>query len=1056
MSDGGVACGYCGGRHRRAADVRACWERSLAGSAAAPAPAASVAVAAALRRAPRRQAVERAEIEPRAGFAVEPRPGSGQPAELAPSATDGGPAGASSSGPAGASSSGPVLGRSVLVAAGQPPPDPWRGCERVAAMPAQLDELERAWRERVPLVIELDDAALPGDERGGAEAGGAGGRVGREGRAAGEVERRPVWSLSPSFTFPGERLAHVVTSNAVDARGGAARFWLADEACRIGAARGGPADVVLPDGRPAWCDGGPLEWREAYEGAAVLARAGLVAGSLVPLGTNDTPAVLAPDQLAAVTHPGGAARIIAPAGSGKTRVLTERARHVLRRWGLPGRAVTLVAFNKRAADEMSERTRDLPELQVRTLNALALSLLGRSRPVATIEEREVRSILATLVDLPRRASSDPAAAWIEALSSVRLGLRPPAEVEAELGGDVDGLPEVFERYRAVLDERHAVDFDEQIYGAIEVLLADPGARRAARAACRVLLVDEFQDLTPAHLLLVRLLAGPDGAVFGVGDDDQTIYGYSGASPEWLIDYGRYFPGAGEHPLEVNYRCPPGVVAAARNLLSYNSERVPKRIVAAPGREPRPDELQVSAAGDPLDTTVEAVGALLEGGVAPADVAVLARVNASLAPVQVALVDREIPVQPAVDTSYLSRNGVQAALAWLRLAIAPAGRLRGADVALAARRPSRALSPRVVEWMGEQGSLAGLERLAGRLSGRDADKVGGFVSDLQALRRGPGRPGPARRGGAASAGGAPRLGRGAAGGAAEGPGHTATLLRRVRDEIGLDQAMELLESSHRRLDRSAQTDDLDALVALAVLHPDPEGFEAWLRRSLSAPGSPEGVQLSTIHRVKGREWPHVVLHDVSTGLLPHRLAADIEEERRVFHVGLTRGSVSVHVVAGEAPSPFVGELEQERPPLVAARAAAAAAAAAVAGRPSGAARGAVAGSAYTGRGGRPRPSGGVALRPASSAGRRPPAGAAPPEAAERARQALRAWRSARASGEGKPPYIYLHDRTLEELATRLPVSMAALAGVTGIGPGKLEAYGEELLALLIAAREGDGS
>jgi DNA helicase-2/ATP-dependent DNA helicase PcrA len=255
-------------------------------------------------------------------------------------------------------------------------------------------------------------------------------------------------------------------------------------------------------------------------------------------------------------------------------------------------------------------------------------------------------------------------------------------------------------------------------------------------------------------------------------------------------------------------------------------------------------------------------------------------------------------------------------------------------------------------------------------------------------------------------------------------------------------MELLEGSRRRLDRSAQTDDLDALVALAALHPEPEGFEDWLRRSLRHTGAVDGVVLSTVHRVKGREWPHVVLHEVSAGLLPHRLAVDIEEERRVFHVGLTRGSVSVHVVGGEAPSPFLAELTEEwteaRRPL---RAALARSAPALA-----------------------------RSEPLSSPLRRPPVPArrasggpvggrargepVPPEVVERARQALRAWRSQRASSEHKPPYVYLHDRTLEALASEAPSTMAGLANVSGIGPGKLESYGDELLALIAAARRGD--
>ena len=299
---------------------------------------------------------------------------------------------------------------------------------------------------------------------------------------------------------------------------------------RLGAQLRGPGDIVLPDGRGALCDGGPLRWRQELSGLAVVPRVSLQAGSLTPFGPNETGAPLAPDQLAAVRHVGGAARIIAPAGSGKTRVLAERARHLISDWKIPARAVTLVAYNKRAADEMLDRTTDLPGIQVRTLNALGLSLVNRSGPVSTVDESEVRRILDSLVDLPRRANTDPAVAWIEALSAVRLGLVDPARVEKEYGGDVDGLTDVFDRYREILARRSVVDFDEQIYRAIEVLLTDPAARRSARRSCQLLLVDEFQDFTPAHLLLIRLLAGPCGEVFGVGDDDQTIYGYAGRRP----------------------------------------------------------------------------------------------------------------------------------------------------------------------------------------------------------------------------------------------------------------------------------------------------------------------------------------------------------------------------------------------------------------------------------------------------------------------------------------------------------------------------------------------
>ncbi|HVB07097.1 MAG TPA: ATP-dependent DNA helicase UvrD2 [Acidimicrobiales bacterium] len=986
----GIACPYCGATHARAAEVRACWERSPA----------EVTRASDGAPVPDEDPFEPLSAPPAAGRLT------GQPRAPLPPTT-----------------LGPALGRSVLVRPGATAPEAWTGCERVDG--GALDRLEAAWRERRPIVIEVGSQP-PTDE----------------------VEAGPLWTLGEGFSFSGERLAHALFSNAADAREGPPLWPLTERALTIGARPGGPADVLLPDGRPAYLDGGPLDWQLPSAEALVVPRCSLLAGSLLPLGENTTTAELAADQLEAVTHAGAAARIIAPAGSGKTRVLTERARQLLRRWNIPGAAVTLVAFNKRAADEMQLRTTDLPELRVRTLNALGLSLVSRSARVTTVDEREVRSILESLVDMPRRANSDPAAAWIEALSAVRLGLRDPAAVEADFGGDVDGLAEVFARYRALLADRRIVDFDEQIYRALEILLADPSARRAARAGCRMLLVDEFQDLTPAHLLLIRTLAGPEGAVFAVGDDDQTIYGYSGASPQWLIDYRSYFPGAGEHALEVNYRSPPSVVDAARTLLTHNRHRVEKRIVAAPARSPIAGEFAVLD-GDPLGATLGRVRSLLADGAAPSEIAVLTRVNASLAPVQVALVHGGVPVDPAVGVAYLARSGVRAALSWLRLAVAPAARLSGADLAAAARRPSRGLSPRVAVWIGEQRGLRGIEGLAERLGARDGDKIRRFLADLEGART------RAER------------------------GTTAEILAFVRDELHLDGAMELLEGSRRNLDRSAHTDDLDALTALAELHPEPDGFEGWIRSALEAPGSSEGVMLSTVHAVKGREWPHVIVHEVSASLLPHRLAEDVEEERRIFHVGLTRGVSSVRVAAGVPPSPFIAELtrgwdptravepRERRPP-----------------RPERSRAGAPAASesevaAAVGlefeRGGhrhvvtavdesgvevalgaaRTRLSFGEAV---IVAGRRVRLAAPPPrgDAVDALRQALRGWRSARASADGKPPYLYLHDRTLEALAAVAPTTMAGLAAIPGIGPGKLELYGEVWLALVSAAREGEAA
>ncbi|HAS10006.1 MAG TPA: hypothetical protein DCS55_05715, partial [Acidimicrobiaceae bacterium] len=147
--------------------------------------------------------------------------------------------------------------------------------------------------------------------------------------------------------------------------------------------------------------------------------------------------------------------------------------------------------------------------------------------------------------------------------------------------------------------------------------------------------------------------------------------------------------------------------------------------------------------------------------------------------------------------------------------------------------------------------------------------------------------------------------------------TREILQAIRDDIGLGGAMELLDG-RPGAEGSSHLDDLDALLQVADLQPDPDLFEAWLRRALDGPraadGDPTaqaaaGVTLSTVHRVKGREWPHVVVFGADAGIFPHRLAEDVEEERRVFHVAITRGIEAVTVLADDdRPSPFLAELD----------------------------------------------------------------------------------------------------------------------------------------------------
>jgi DNA helicase-2/ATP-dependent DNA helicase PcrA len=695
--------------------------------------------------------------------------------------------------------------------------------------------------------------------------------------------------------------------------------------------------------------------------------------------------------------------VIAPAGSGKTRVLTERLRHlVVDRAYEPG-SVVAVAYNRKARDEMAARTAGVGG-RILTLNALGYGIVaeGLGRRPEVVDEREVRRLLEPHVPTgARRLNTDPLAPYIEALTTVRLGLRAPLAVEDERG-DVPGLAEAFPRFRAALERRGVVDFDEQVLLAVELLLRDGPFRRAQQARHRHLLVDEFQDLTPAHVLLVRLLAAPAFDVFGVGDDDQVIYGHAGASPRFLTDFAAYFPRADEHALEVNYRCPAAVVDAARHLLTRNRVRVPKTIRAARQGDGGADAFVVRRHLPQAGATelVDVVRAwLAEPGVEPTEVALLARVGSLLLAPHVALAEADIPVSSILRADILGRTGLRAALAYIRIAAAPDA-IDPDDLAEVHRRPSRGLPRWIDKWLGRCRSLDDVVQASQRIDdAKVSDKLADLAVDLAAVA------------------------------AVARDGTTRAVLEHVRDEVDLAKAVDRLDASGGGEGQSHR-DDLDALLQVADLHPDPAGFTSWLRAALARPPDEGGVTLSTVHRVKGREWPRVALFGASDGVMPHRLAqgaAAIEEERRVFHVAITRGMGRVAVLADASrPSPFLAELDRDATPdeLDAAERAARVDAAPVA--------------SATGR-----------ARAAAASAKAPPATASGPEAA-RVEQALRAWRKERSAADGVPAYVVLNDRHLVGIAERRPATTRELSACPGIGPAKLAAYGEELLALVVAA------
>ena len=367
---------------------------------------------------------------------------------------------------------------------------------------------------------------------------------------------------------------------------------------------------------------------------------------MVHPGVQERLTPLTPDQRAAATAPPGPVLCVAPAGSGKTTTLVARIA-----WLVDGGAdpdtVAAITFNKRAAEELGERAQAALEplgvvpgtVRVRTFHALGREILrdaGRSvEPL--VDRAELIAELWPRTSLAERGRLDTA------FSRLKLDLAVSAdEVAADPGAGP--VARAFVRYERALAECGALDFDDLVRRALEVLANEPSTLQRWRRRCTHLLVDEVQDVDRSQLRLALLLAAPENRIFLVGDDDQSIYGWRLADVRRVLAIGTALPGLRRVDLEINHRCPAPVVERAVRLISHNRERFDKVI------RPRADAPgAVVLAPDPGDEPERTARVLRswpnDGGTR----AVLARTNRELRPAVLAAMELGMPFRaPSVE------------------------------------------------------------------------------------------------------------------------------------------------------------------------------------------------------------------------------------------------------------------------------------------------------------------------------------------------------------------------------------------------------------------------
>lgn len=600
---------------------------------------------------------------------------------------------------------------------------------------------------------------------------------------------------------------------------------------------------------------------------------------------------LNPAQLQAVTHTEGPLLVFAGAGSGKTRVITYRAAHLVAELGVAPWCVMCVTFTNKAAGEMQSRLAGLlgdgvaRGLWVGTFHGTGAKLLrryhervGLSRDFAIYDESDQRAVMNRVyqdLGLDERLLHPRAALGLidrfkqEVISPSTAAERAESEHERRVA-------EVYAHYERRLAANNAVDFGDLLKKLVELLESDERVREELRSRFRYIMVDEFQDTNAAQYRILRALVGPERNLCVVGDDDQAIYGWRGADVRNIQYFRRDFPDAKVVKLEKNYRSSGNILRAANAVIERLHARERKVLYTDNGDG---EPLELIVAYDERDEARRVVWEIRrahQAGTALRDIAVFYRVHAQSRPLEEALRAENVPYTVVGGMRFYERAEIKDLLAYLRLTVNPDD-----DVSLlrVINQPARGIGKTTIERMVTHASARGTSvwkllaagdfppNVAAGMRKRLVD----FYTLLCELQR-------------------------EAAGLEQRP---AELAARVLERTGY---LEMLRSEGS-LESEARVENLKELLGSMeeyTFEAEAPSLHDYLERVSLSEGSPEDgeqnedrVALMTVHSAKGLEFDTVFVVGLEEGMFPYLSADQVEksdkldEERRLAYVAITR-------------------------------------------------------------------------------------------------------------------------------------------------------------------------
>lgn len=603
-------------------------------------------------------------------------------------------------------------------------------------------------------------------------------------------------------------------------------------------------------------------------------------------------------QAEAIDFHDGACYVLAGPGSGKTTIITHRTKNLIEKYGVNPENILVITFTKSAALEMKERFNRITEGSYKTVtfgtfHAVYFKILGYAynyRAENILREELKYNIIREIVEemeLEIDDESEFIGGIISEISNVKSEMMSPEHYYSK--NCAEGIfRKIYKKYNDRLIRNNLIDFDDMLVMCYELLSQRPDILKMWQDKYRYILIDEFQDINKVQYEVVKLLAKPRNNLFVVGDDDQSIYSFRGARPDIMLGFPKDYKGAKKIVLDINYRCSQAIVRKASKLISNNKNRFEKNISTV---NPRGEAISVCGYKNVTEECLSILGIIdrqIKAGGKLKDIAVLYRTNTIPRVLVEKLMEYNVPFKmkdalPNIYEHFIAKN----ILAYINIAM---GSRERADFLQIINRPKRYISRQAFKE-----AKVNLNNLKGEYSDKEyvLERIFKLEYDLRMLSK----------------------------------MNPYAAINYIRNAIGYDKYIEEY-AEYRRIKPEELYEILNELSESAKQY---KTYEEWFKhieeygeelkkQAKQRTEQKDAVELSTMHGAKGLEYDTVIIMEANEGITPHKksvLPADVEEERRMFYVAMTRARKKLYIFwckerygKDMEPSRFYNEIREQ--------------------------------------------------------------------------------------------------------------------------------------------------